>query len=40
MEKNGYKITNAKYEWEDGFYKNLAAQVGADVQAIGERISK
>lgn len=40
MEKNGYKITNCKYEWKDGFYKNLASQVGADVQAIGERISK
>lgn len=40
MEKNGYRITNPRYEWKDGFYKSLANQVGADVQAIGERISK
>lgn len=40
MVKNGFKITNTRYEWEDGFYKNLAAQVGADPQAIGERIAQ
>lgn len=40
MVENGYRITNTRYEWKDGFYKNLANQVGANVQEIGERISE
>lgn len=40
MLQDGYTITNVRYEWADGFYKNLASQVGADAQLIGERISE
>lgn len=40
MVENGYKITNIKYEWNNPFYSNIAKQVGADCQAIGERLEQ
>lgn len=39
MLEDGFKITNMRYEWNNDFYKNVAEQVGADVQAIGEKLT-